>query len=385
MTIDQLLKFAVDQDASDLHLQTGASPLVRILGQMRAIEVPPLTDPQVRQFIQAIAPRTIIDDIDAAMARGADFSYGAAGHARFRCNLYSHLGSPGMVLRVIMPRIRTLEELHLPPIIREIALARRGLTLMSGATGSGKSTTLAAIVDLLNEAYYLKILTIEDPVEYEHTNKRALVSHVEVGRDTPSFEQGLRQAMRQAPDVILIGELRDADSIRMALRAADTGHQVLATIHSSNAAQTIERLLAMVPASELAIARQQLSAALVGVISQRLTVSRFGERWPAVEVLRGDSVVTKYILENRIKDIADYIATAQWGMQTFDKHLLQLHTQGIISGTQALSVATNAERSPSRCAPRERSSRADPASSRRYDYFFPGPGFRLWGLSVPLP
>jgi len=343
MTIDQLLKFAVDQGASDLHLQTGASPLVRILGQMRAIEVPPLTDPQIRQFVQAIAPRTVIDDIDAAMARGADFSYGAAGHARFRCNLYSHLGSPGMVLRVIMPRIRTLEELHLPPILREIALARRGLTLMSGATGSGKSTTLAALVDLLNEAYYLKILTIEDPVEYEHTNKRALVSHVEVGRDTPSFEHGLRQAMRQAPDVILIGELRDADSVRMALRAADTGHQVLATIHSSNAAQTIERLLAMVPTSELAIARQQLAAALVGGISQRLTVSRGGERWPAVEVLRGDSVVTKYILEDRIKDIADYIATGQWGMQTFDKHLLQLYTQGIISGTQALSVATNAE------------------------------------------
>jgi twitching motility protein PilT len=214
---------------------------------------------------------------------------------------------------------------------------------MSGATGSGKSTTLAAIVDLLNEAYYLKILTIEDPVEYEHVNKRALIAHVEVGRDTPSFEHGLRQAMRQAPDVILIGELRDADSVRMALRAADTGHQVLATIHSSNAAQTIERLLAMVPNSELAIARQQLAAALVGVISQRLTLSRGGERWPTVEILRGDSVVTKYILEDRIKDIADYIATGQWGMQTFDKHLLQLYTQGIISGTQALSVATNAE------------------------------------------
>ena len=261
MTIDQLLKFAVDQNASDLHLQTGALPLVRILGQMRAVEVPPLTDSQVRQFIQAIAPRTVIDDIDSAMARGADFSYGAASQARFRCNLYSHLGSPGIVLRVIMPRIRTVEELHLPPILREIALARRGLTLMSGATGSGKSTTLAALVDLLNEAYYLKILTIEDPVEYEHSNKRSLVTHVEVGRDTPSFEHGLRQAMRQAPDVILVGELRDAESVRMALRAADTGHQVLATIHSSNAAQTIERLLAMVPVTELSTARQQLAVA----------------------------------------------------------------------------------------------------------------------------
>jgi twitching motility protein PilT len=357
MTIDQFLKFAVDQGASDLHLQTGAAPMLRILGQMRTVDAPPLADAQLRQFIRALAPRTIADDIDAAIARGADFSYGVAGLARFRCNLYSHLGSPGLVLRVILPRIRTLDELHLPPILREIALARRGLTLMSGATGSGKSTTLAAMVDLLNEAYYLKILTIEDPVEYEHTNKRALISHVEVGRDTPSFEHGLRQAMRQAPDAILVGELRDADTVRMALRAADTGHQVLATIHSSNAAQTIERLLAMVPPAELAIARQQLAAALVGVVSQRLTVSRSGERWPVVEVLRGDSVVAKYILENRIVDIADYITTGQWGMQTFDMHLLKLYTSGIISGTQALSVATNPEalalemRAPGRITP----------------------------------
>jgi twitching motility protein PilT len=183
------------------------------------------------------------------------------------------------------------------------------------------------------------------------------VSHVEVGRDTPSFEHGLRQAMRQAPDVILVGELRDADTVRMALRAADTGHQVLATIHSSNAAQTIERLQAMVPATELAIARQQLAAALVGVISQRLTVSRSGERWPVVEILRGDSVVAKYILENRISDIADYVTTGQWGMQTFDMHLLKLYTSGTISGTQALSVATNPEalalemRAPGRIKP----------------------------------
>jgi twitching motility protein PilT len=343
MTIDQLLKFAVDQGASDLHLQTGALPQLRILGQMRSVDVPALTDPQLRQIIRAIAPRSIHDDIDAALARGADFSYGVVGLARFRCNLYSHLGSPGLVLRVVLPRIRTVSELHLPPILREIALARRGLTLMSGATGSGKSTTLAALVDLLNDSYYLKILTIEDPVEYEHSSKRSLVSHVEVGRDTPSFEHGLRQAMRQAPDVILVGELRDVDSVRMALRAADTGHQVLATIHASNAAQTIERLLALVPPAELAIARQQLAASLVGIISQRLTLSKSGERWPVVEVLRGDSVVAKYILEDRIWDIADYIATGQGGMQTFDMHLLQLYHQGLVSGTQALSVATNAE------------------------------------------
>jgi twitching motility protein PilT len=343
MTIDQLLRFAVEQGASDLHLQTGSPPSIRILGQMREIEVPPLTDEQVRQYVRAIGPRAIIDDIDAAMARGHDFSYGVPGLARFRANLYSHLGSPGLVIRVILPKIRTVEDLNLPPVIREIAQARRGLTLMSGATGSGKSTTLAALVDLLNSSYHLKILTIEDPVEYEHLNRKSLVTHVEVGRDTPSFEHGLRQAMRQAPDVILVGELRDAESVRMALRAADTGHQVLATIHSSNAAQTVERILAMIPPTELSIAREQLAASLTGIVSQRLTLSKTSQRWPVVEVLRGDSVTAKYILEGRIGEIADYVATGQRGMQTFDQHLLQLYNQGIVTGTQALSVATNPE------------------------------------------
>lgn len=343
MTIDQLLKFAVGQDAADLHLQVGVPPRLRIKGQVREIDAPALTDDALRGFIRAIAPRVVVDDIDAAMARGWDFSYGAPGLARFRVNLFSTLGQPGMVLRVILPKIRTVDELHLPPVIREIAQARRGLTLMAGATGSGKSTTLAAIVDLLNNNYYLKILTIEDPIEYEHASKKSLVAHVEVGRDTPTFEHGLRQAMRQAPDVILVGELRDPDTVQMALRAADTGHQVLATIHAANASQTVERLLAMVPGPLQPIAREQLATALVGVVAQRLTNSKAGERWPVVEVLRGDSVVAKYIQENRIADIADYIATGQRGMQTFDKHLLDLYHQGTLGGTQALAVATNPE------------------------------------------
>src|SRR5262249_42078965 len=161
--------------------------------------------------------------------------------------------------------------------------ARRGLTLLSGATGSGKSTTLAAMVDLLNSSYHLKILTIEDPVEYIHAGKKSLITHVEVGHDSPTFAHALRQAMRQAPDASPVGELRDAETVQMALRAADTGHQVLATVHSANAAQTIERLLAMIPPTTLAIAREQLAATLVGVIAQRLVVSKSNERWPVVE------------------------------------------------------------------------------------------------------
>ncbi len=169
------------------------------------------------------------------------------------------------------------------------------------------------------------------------------MTHIEVGRDTPSFDHGLRQATRQAPDVILVGELRDPETVQMALRAADTGHQVLATIHSSNAAHTIERLLAMVPPATLPIAKEQLAKSLVGIISQRLTNSKQGERWPIVEVLRGDSVVSKYILENRIADIADYIATGQRKMQTFDMHLLKLYHDGVLGGAEALDAATNPE------------------------------------------
>ena len=343
MTIDQLLLFAADQNAADLHLQPGDVPRVRVGGLLREVEAPALTDEQVREYVRAIAPRNVVVDVNEAASRGLDFSYAVAGRARFRVNLYSHLGLPAMVLRVIPPKIRTIEELHLPPILAEIARARRGLTLMSGVTGSGKSTTLAAMVDLLNSQYHLKILTIEDPVEFVHASKKSLVSHVEVGRDAPSFEHGLRQAVRQAPDVILVGELRDAESVRMALRAADTGHQVLSTVHSSNAAQTVERLLAMVPPAELGIARQQLAASLVGVVSQRLAMSRQGEAWPVVEVLRGDSVTTKYILEDRIAAMADYVATGEHGMQSFDKHALELYHQGVLSGSQALAAATNVE------------------------------------------
>lgn len=343
MTIDQLLRFALEHNAADIHLQTGSPPQVRINGQMRAIESAPLAADDLRQFIRSIGPRSVIDDIDTALTRGFDFSYSLRGVARFRCNLYSHLGTPAMVIRVIPETIRNLDRLNLPPIIADLAMVRRGLLLMSGATGSGKTTTLAGIVDLLNRSFHLKILTIEDPIEYVHSSQKSLVSHVEVGPDAPSFEHALRQAMRQAPDVILVGELRDPDAVQMVLRAADTGHQVLATIHASNAAQTIERLLAMVPTTFLGIARQQLAASLVGVVSQRLAISKSGELRPVVEVLRGDAVTSKYILEGRIGDITDYIATEESGMQSFDEHLLRLYREGVVDGVHALEVATNPE------------------------------------------
>jgi twitching motility protein PilT len=343
MNYEQLLRFAVDQNASDLHLQTGSVPMLRLGGLVREIDAPPLTAEHIHDFVTKIGPQWVTKDFDKALEEGADFAYALDGVARFRVNMYSHLGTPGLVLRVILLKIRTVDELNIPSVVRDIAAPRRGLTLLSGATGSGKSTTLAAMIDLLNSAHHLKILTIEDPVEYVHPQKKSLIAHVEVGRDTPTFEHGLRQAMRQAPDVILVGELRDAETVRMALRAADTGHQVLSTIHASNATQTVERLLAMVPEEEVPLARQQLAGSLVAVIAQRLAIGKDGQRRPIVEILRSDAVVSRYILEDRIGEIPDYIATGQRGMQTFDKHLVDLYHHGAISGTQALAAATNPE------------------------------------------
>jgi twitching motility protein PilT len=343
MNFDQLIRFAVEQGASDVHLQTDASPLLRINGQIRAVESPPVVDHDLREFILSIRKGLAADQLDRTLFEGLDFSYAIPGIARFRCNIYSHLGTPALVLRVIKLKIRTLEELQLPPVLRDITLSLRGMTLLTGTTGSGKSTTLAAMVDLINSTYRCKIITIEDPVEYIHTNQKAMISQLELGQDTPSFEHGLRQALREDPDVILVGELRDSETMRMALRAADTGHQVFATVHSTNAAQTIERIMAMVPPVEREIARSQLAFSLTAIISQRLAVTRDGNRRPAMEILRGGPVTSKYIMENKIGDLSDYIATRDSGMQRFDQHLLDLYHQKVISGTEAMRLATNPE------------------------------------------
>jgi twitching motility protein PilT len=343
MNFEQLIKFGVEQGASDIHLQTGASPLLRIGGLIRAVESPPVSADELQQFITAIKPGVTAESLAEMMVQGLDFSHAVPGLCRFRCNVYSHLGTPAMVMRVVRLKVRSMDELQLPAVLRDITLSLRGLTLVTGTTGSGKSTTLAAMVDLINNGFRCKIVTIEDPIEYIHTNQKAMISQLEVGRDTPSFEHGLRQALRQDPDVILVGEVRDSETMRMALRAADTGHQVFTTVHSSNAAQTIERILAMVPPEERPIATSQLAGALQAVISQRLAVTRDGGRRPAMEILRGGPVTSKYILENRQGDLSDYIATRELGMQRFDQHLIDLYNQKIISGTEAMRLATNPE------------------------------------------
>jgi twitching motility protein PilT len=343
MEFQRLLRFAVEHDASDVHIQAGLAPSVRIGGIIRHTDQPPISDEAARAFIKSIAPLRFQEDFDERIVRGMDFSYSIAGFARFRCSAYSHLSTAGIVMRIIKSRIPSVAELHLPGVINDIALAQHGLTLVTGTTGSGKSTTLAAMIDLINQTRPCKIVAIEDPVEYMHTPKHALIAQLEVGSDTPSFEQALRQTLRQDPDVVLVGELRDMDTLRIALRAADTGHQVLSTVHSASAPQTIERIIAMFPPNEHKLLLTQLAGNLEAIISQRLIICRDGSRRPAAEVLRGGPVPSKYILEGRALELSDYMRTAGAGQQTFDQDLLALYRSELISQQEAIRNATNRE------------------------------------------
>ena len=329
--------------ASDIHLQAGLPTHVRIGGILRATNQPPLTDEQLHEFIGSIAPPRFRDNLDDRLSAGLDFSYAMPNVSRFRCSAYRQLGLAGISIRIIKSKIRNAEELNLPQVVKEIALSGRGLTLVTGTTGSGKSTTLAAMIDLINITHPRKIICIEDPVEYLHTPKLALIAQLEVGTDTPSFEQALRQSLRQDPDVVLVGELRDMETLRIALRAADTGHQVFSTVHSASAPQTVERIVAMFPPNEHKLLLTQLAGNLEAIISQRLVICRDGSRRPAIEILRGGPVSSKYILEGRALELGDYIKTAGGGQQTFDQDILRLHKEGLITVPEALQNATNPE------------------------------------------
>ncbi len=282
MDIDKLLQFTVQQGASDLHLQPGAPPMLRLASELRIVDSPPLTNEETLQIVQALVPQGLASSLEAAITQGLDFSYVLNGLARFRCSAFRTLGNAALVIRAIPLKIPSVDELNLPHVVKDIALAERGLTLLTGTTGSGKSTTLATMIDLINSTLKNKIITVEDPIEFVYVNKNSLIAQLEVGSDTPSFAQAMRQALRQDPDVILVGELRDSETLRMALQAADTGHQVLSTVHSANAAQTIERIIAMFPPVEHKLLLEQLAGSIEAIISQRLVPRGMGNccrRW----------------------------------------------------------------------------------------------------------
>jgi twitching motility protein PilT len=343
MDLRKIFDFAAANEASDIHIQALLPPMMRIAGRMRSVDSASLSNEQVLDLIASIGPQMERDKLPRLIFEGLDFSHSIEGLGRFRCSAYCQLGNVGIVMRVIRETIPTFEALNLPSCIKDIALARRGLTLVTGTTGSGKSTTLAAMIDLINNTYPAKIITIEDPVEYIHRKNKALISQLEVGIDTPSYSQALRQALRQDPDVILIGELRDVESLRIALHAADTGHQVYSTVHSANSPQTIERIIAMFPPAEHELLLSQLAGSIEAIISQRLLTTHEGKRVPAVEILRGGGVTKKFIMEKKLAELTSYIQTREIGMQTFDQHILEIFNKELISGTEALRWASNPE------------------------------------------
>jgi twitching motility protein PilT len=344
MDFRALFRQAVEDGASDIHLQGGRKPTVRLHGSLVRVDGNPLAAEDLHAQITEMLPHHLKGTVFAEAAKGLDFSFTDPTAGRFRCSAYYAVGQPGMTMRSIRTDIPSIEQLHLPTAVMDIALSQRGLTLITGTTGSGKSTTLAAMIDLINANYDVKVITVEDPIEYLHGDKRALISQIEVGSDNVSFDHALRQALRQDPDVILIGELRDVETLRMALRAADTGHQVFATVHASRAAQTVERIIAMFPPAEHKVLLSQLAHSLEAVISQRLVVMRDGSgRRPAVEILRGGPVTEKYVLEGKLAQLTEYVEGGESGMQSFDQHLLQMYHERLISGTEALKHANRPE------------------------------------------
>ncbi len=344
-TIDHLLTIACGKGASDLHIKAGSFPFIRINGDLQPmVEAQRLSAEDTLNMAFSIMnnrqKQRFSDNSEL------DIAYGVSGLGRFRCNIFQQRGSVGMVLRVIPTTVRTSDELRLPPVIENLAENQRGLLLVTGSTGSGKSTTLAAMIDYINRMRTGHIVTIEDPIEFLHRDKKAYVNQREVDVDTRSFYEALRGALRQDPDVILVGEMRDYETIETALMAAETGHLVLSTLHTLDATETINRIVAVFPPHQQRSIRLQLAGVLRGVISMRLVraADQLQGRVPAVEVM----VVTSYIRDciiypEKTALIRDAIAqgTSQYGMQTFDQSLFDLYSRGLISFDEALAGATN--------------------------------------------
>ncbi len=344
MNIDDLLRIAVERKASDLHLKVGNHPFLRIDGELR-----PLTE------MSKISPEDMLGMAFSMMSNrqkqrfketaDLDMAYGVAGLGRFRVNVFQQRGNVGLVLRVVPTKIRSVEELNLPKIISGICEERRGMVLVTGTTGSGKSTSLAAMIDRINSLRSDHIITVEDPIEYLHRDRKGYVNQREVEVDTQTFSTALRAALRQDPDVILVGEMRDLETIGTALLAAETGHMVFSTLHTLDATETIQRIIAVFPPPEQKQVRLQLSSTLKAVVSQRLVRKADGiGRVPAVEVLISTAFVRDCIInpdKTRLIKEAIQTGTSQYGMQTFDQSLYDLYTQGLITYEEALQQSTN--------------------------------------------
>jgi len=338
MDITELLAFSAKQGASDLHLSAGLPPMIRVDGDIRRINLPALDHKEVHRLVYDIMNDKQRKDFEEYLE--TDFSFEVPGVARFRVNAFNHNRGAGGVFRTIPSTVLTMDQLGLGQVFKDLADLSRGLVLVTGPTGSGKSTTLAAMVDYVNENKYNHILTVEDPIEFVHESKKSLVNQREVHRDTLGFNEALRSALREDPDVILVGELRDLETIRLALTAAETGHLVFGTLHTSSAAKTIDRIVDVFPAEEKSMVRSMLSESLQGVISQTLLKKKGGGRVAAHEIMVGTPAIRNLIREDKIAQMYSAIQTGSaYGMQTLDQSLSNLLKQGVITRDTAREQA----------------------------------------------
>ena len=344
MDIDELLKIAIENDASDLHLKAGNYPTIRIHGKLHALtDFPRLSNENTRELVDQITndfqKESLKEDLDL------DLAYSLAGFGRFRGSIYQQRGSMAIVLRIIPLEVLSIKELLLPTVIESIAMEQRGLVLVTGTTGSGKSTTLAAMINHINEQRAENIITIEDPIEYLHRDKQSNISQREVGMDVMSFSRGLRASLREDPDIILVGEMRDVDTIETALLAAETGHLVLSTLHTTDAPETINRVISVFAPHHQRQVRLQLASILKAVISMRLIPRKEGgARVPAVEVMINTPYIADCIHDrDKTSLIRDAIASgvSQYKMQTFDQSIYQLYKDGYISYEQGLRFSSS--------------------------------------------
>ncbi len=341
MEISELLTFSVKNKASDLHLSAGLPPMIRVNGDIRRINVPPLSNQEVRAMVYDVMSDAQRKAYEEHLE--VDFSFELRDVARFRVNAFNQERGAGGVFRTIPSQVLTLEQLEAPRIFKDISDTPRGIVIVTGPTGSGKSTTLAAMVDYVNENQYNHILTIEDPIEFVHKSKKCLINQREVGPHTHGFAEALRSALREDPDVILVGEMRDLETIRLALTAAETGHLVFATLHTSSAAKTIDRIIDVFPAAEKEMVRSMLSESLRSVISQTLLKKKDGSGRVAVhEIMLGTPAIRNLIRENKVAQMYSSIQTGQsLGMQTLDQALVELVRRNVIDSSAARAVAVN--------------------------------------------